>query len=298
MSQIIVRPATNADFDTLLRFEQGVIAAERPFDPTIREGPVNYYDLRHMLTAPEVMLMVAELDGVPIASGYARIEKGRHYLKHTHHAYLGFMYVVPEHRGKGVNRLVIDALKNWAISKEINELRLDVYYENHPAIAAYEKLGFVKHLIQMRRDTTAASGPPVTSANPGSRPPPITLHPQPTLKKMSTQLLVADLEKSISFYTGPLNFHVEFRYDDFYAGIGRDGHSIHLKQSAPLPDERDHRRNNGHVDITFSVEAIEQLYNFLTNASVPMIQTLRAMPYGKEFYVSDPDGYIIAFMEE
>jgi GNAT superfamily N-acetyltransferase len=151
MSPIIVRPATNADLATLLRFEQGVITAERPFDPTIREGPVNYYDLHYMLAAPEIRLMVAELDGVPIGSGYARIEKGRHYLKHTHHAYLGFMYVVPEHRGKGVNQLIIDALKNWAISQNINELRLDVYYDNHPAITAYEKAGFVKHLIQMRR---------------------------------------------------------------------------------------------------------------------------------------------------
>jgi len=158
MSPIIVRPATNADLATLLLFEQGVITAERPFDPTIREGPVNYYDLHYMLTAPEIRLMVAELDGVPIGSGYARIEKGRHYLKHTHHAYLGFMYVVPEHRGKGVNQLIIDALKNWAISQNINELRLDVYYDNHPAIAAYEKAGFVKHLIQMRMGTSPEAG--------------------------------------------------------------------------------------------------------------------------------------------
>ena len=150
MAPIIVRPATNADLDTLLRFEQGVILAERPFDHTLKPDPNSYYDLPYMLTAPEVELVVAEQDSVLIGSGYARIEKAKDYNKHTHHAYLGFMYVVPEHRGKGVNRLIIDALSKWARAQNITELRLDVYHDNSPAIAAYEKAGFKKHMILMR----------------------------------------------------------------------------------------------------------------------------------------------------
>ncbi len=150
MPPITVRPATSADLDILLRFEQGVILAERPFDPTLKPDPLHYYDLRYMITAPEVELVVAEQDGLLIGSGYARIEKAKHYYKHTHHAYLGFMYVVPEHRGKGVNRLVIDALSKWARSQNITELRLDVYHDNSPAIAAYEKAGFSKSMILMR----------------------------------------------------------------------------------------------------------------------------------------------------
>lgn len=297
MSQIIVRPATNADLETLLRFEQGVITAERPFDPTIREGSINYYDLRYMLTAPEVRLMVAETDGVLIGSGYARIEKGRHYLKHTHHAYLGFMYVVPEHRGKGVNRLIIDALKTWVISQNINELRLDVYYDNHPAITAYEKAGFTNHLIEMRMGLAV----PVTSTavtaselSPAST----TASPRPALKSMSPLLLVSDLDRSIAFYTTALGFSVQFRYEDFYAGIARDGYSVHLKQTVPLAEEREYKRRNEHVDITFSIAEIEQFYDLLSSGYVPMVQPLRDMPYGREFYVADPDGYIIAFLEE
>ena len=68
MSSIIVRPATNADLDTLLRFEQGVIVAERPFDPTLKPDPNSYYDLPYMLTAPEVELVVAEQDSLLITS--------------------------------------------------------------------------------------------------------------------------------------------------------------------------------------------------------------------------------------
>ncbi|HUB59742.1 MAG TPA: GNAT family N-acetyltransferase [Puia sp.] len=168
---IIVRPATPADLPTLRRFEQGVISAERPMDPTIQDGPIHYYDLTKMLASPHIHLVVAETAGdtnqpadttqptdtthpndqpILIGSGYARIDPSRHYLKHTHHAYCGFMYVEPAYRGKGVNQLIIDALKTWAKSKNLTELRLDVYTTNDAAIRAYVKAGFTPYLINMR----------------------------------------------------------------------------------------------------------------------------------------------------
>ncbi|MHB8207594.1 GNAT family N-acetyltransferase [Mucilaginibacter sp.] len=150
MDKIITRPATFADMDTLLRFEQGVITAERPFDPTLKNGYINYYDLAGMIERPDIELLVAELNGELIGSGYARIEEAKIYLKHPKHAYLGFMYVDPAHRGKGVNQKIIIALKNWAAERNINELRLEVYHDNLPAIKAYEKVGFSKLMIEMR----------------------------------------------------------------------------------------------------------------------------------------------------
>ena len=150
MEQIVIRKAELHDMDTLLAFEQGVIAAERPFDSTLKKGATNYYDIEKMIAADDVELVVATLENKLIGSGYARIENAKPYLQHTQHAYLGFMYVVPEYRGKGVNRLVIDALTKWAASKNITELRLDVYQNNVAAIAAYEKVGFIKHMVEMR----------------------------------------------------------------------------------------------------------------------------------------------------
>ncbi|SDT50536.1 Ribosomal protein S18 acetylase RimI [Mucilaginibacter mallensis] len=151
METITIRTATINDLDTLLRFEQGVIKAERPFDVTIKDGHVNYYDIVHLIEAPHIEIVVAESGSEIIGCGYARIENGRIYLKHKQHAYLGFMYVDPAHRGKGVNKLVIEALTKWAISQNMTELRLDVYDENAPAIRAYEKAGFSKHLMEMRK---------------------------------------------------------------------------------------------------------------------------------------------------
>ena len=150
MDEIIIRPATFADMDTLLRFEQGVITAERPFDSTLKDEHINYYDLVGMIERPDIELLVAELNGELIGSGYARIEEAKVYLKHPKHAYLGFMYIDPAHRGKGVNQKIITALKKWATEKNVYELRLQVYYDNLPAIKAYEKVGFSKLMIKMR----------------------------------------------------------------------------------------------------------------------------------------------------
>jgi len=150
MNPITTRTATLDDLDTLLRFEQGVIEVERPMDPTIQEGPIHYYDLPAMLTAPHIEVIVAILGTKIIGSAYARIEKGRHYLKHQHHAYCGFMYVDPDYRGRGVNQVIIAALRRWVASQQVTEMVLDVYVSNHDAIRAYEKAGFTPHLLRMR----------------------------------------------------------------------------------------------------------------------------------------------------
>jgi GNAT superfamily N-acetyltransferase len=147
-----IRPATINDLETLYRFEQGVVLAERPFDSTLKNEKIHYYDIEGMIVAPHIELLVAVYNNQLIGSGYARIESAKPYLKHKQHAYLGFMYVEPAFRGKGVNKLIMEELVQWAKEKGITEFRLDVYNDNQPAITAYEKVGFKKHLIEMRME--------------------------------------------------------------------------------------------------------------------------------------------------
>ena len=45
MSNIHIRKATLEDLPYLLKFEQGIIAAERPFDETLVSEKFHYYDL-------------------------------------------------------------------------------------------------------------------------------------------------------------------------------------------------------------------------------------------------------------
>jgi len=115
---------------------------------------------------------------------------------------------------------------------------------------------------------------------------------------MSPQLLVADISRSIDFYTKKLGFEMDFLYEDFYSGISKNGFTIHLKVGKPSVEERQSKRKNEDLDIVFSVNGIEDLYEELLNKSVEFTQPIRKMDYGKEFYIIDPDGYIISFLEE
>jgi catechol 2,3-dioxygenase-like lactoylglutathione lyase family enzyme len=117
----------------------------------------------------------------------------------------------------------------------------------------------------------------------------------PVFKKMSPQLSVMDIELALEFYTKKLGFNLDFRYEDFYAGIVKDGHSIHLKSGAARGSDE---KNKEDLDLTFSVDSIESLYDEFLTKSIEIIQPLRDMPYGREFYIADPDGNRIAFMEE
>ncbi|HEY0457570.1 MAG TPA: GNAT family N-acetyltransferase [Pyrinomonadaceae bacterium] len=152
MEVLIVRKAEFSEIDILLEFEQDIIEAERPFDSTLKEGKIHYYDLERLVLSPDSAVFVAVTGDEIVGSGYARSRKAENYLKHEKFAYLGFMYVKPEHRGKGVNRRILEALEDWSAAQDITELRLEVYNDNSVAVKAYEKAGFKANLLEMRME--------------------------------------------------------------------------------------------------------------------------------------------------
>ncbi|WP_370899491.1 GNAT family N-acetyltransferase [Chryseobacterium gossypii] len=148
---MITREAREQDLDTLLKFEQGIVSAERPFNVTLIDGEIHYYDLLELIKSPDALVVVAEENNEIIGSGYARIKQTeKDYYNFKNFAYLGFMYVKPEHRGQGINKLILDELVAWARSRGISEIRLDVYDQNESAVKAYEKAGFERLLLTMR----------------------------------------------------------------------------------------------------------------------------------------------------
>lgn len=147
---ISIRTATPDDLPYLLQFEQGIIAAERPFDETLVPEKFHYYDLAARVDDPAAEVVVAEINGTVVAGGSAVIKDGKPYNCFSQYAFLGFMYVAPTHRGKGINSLIIEKLVEWARQRGLNEVRLQVYSENFPAIKAYEKVGFKSILTEMR----------------------------------------------------------------------------------------------------------------------------------------------------
>ncbi len=148
------RSALDTDLVLLREFEQGVIAAERPFSLNLKGDPIQYYDLEAMLASDDCEILVGEApsqDSQIVACGYARLERSSDFYSHTHNVYLGFMYVLPEFRGQGISGQLLNALMDWGKNNDAGEARLDVYSLNESAIRAYEKAGFKSLLLNMRR---------------------------------------------------------------------------------------------------------------------------------------------------
>ena len=118
------------------------------------------------------------------------------------------------------------------------------------------------------------------------------------LRSIAPQFLVDDLERSTAFYRNRLGFTVDFIYQGFYAGVSRDGIDLHLKCAPKTAADRDHRHQNEHLDAMIGVEHIDELYDEFKQRQVVFLKALSVRPWStKDFYVEDPDGYIVCFSE-
>ena len=109
------------------------------------------------------------------------------------------------------------------------------------------------------------------------------------------QFLVDDLARSMAYYE-KLGFTFGEPWEGFYA-IGRvDGLELHLKEAPKNPDDRRFRRGHVHLDAAAGVDGIEAFFNKCVANGVTILKPLAPTEWGtKDFYVEDPDGYIISF---
>ena len=149
---ITIRKAIIEDLPVLFEFEQGVLRTERPMDETLKLKNTYYYDIPNLIEDSSVEFVVAEINDIIVGCGYARIKKARDCFQFDQFSYLGFMFTKEDYRGRGVNKKIMNYLYDWSFSKGINEVRLEVYPTNIPAIKAYEKSGMTCSMQTMRID--------------------------------------------------------------------------------------------------------------------------------------------------
>ena len=149
---ITIRKAIIKDLPVLFEFEQGVLRTERPMDETLKLKNTYYYDIPNLIEDSSVEFVIAEINDIIAGCGYARIKKARDCFQFDQFSYLGFMFTKEDYRGRGVNKKIMNYLYDWSFSKGINEVRLEVYPTNIPAIKAYEKSGMNCSMQTMRID--------------------------------------------------------------------------------------------------------------------------------------------------
>ncbi len=137
-----IRKATTEDLPVLLELEQGIIDSERPYDPYIRDDDVIYYDIHKLITGSDSIVAVVETDDRIVGCGYAQVRNSKACLTHDQHCYLGFIYLLPEYRGKSIGQEILSFLKSWGVEKGLQHFQLGVYSDIRGALRAYEKIGF------------------------------------------------------------------------------------------------------------------------------------------------------------
>jgi catechol 2,3-dioxygenase-like lactoylglutathione lyase family enzyme len=122
-----------------------------------------------------------------------------------------------------------------------------------------------------------------------------TFTTKPRLTSLAPQFLVDDLTRSMMYYR-QLGFTFGDPWNGFYAIGQLDGLELHLKEAPKNDAERRHRREHEHLDAAAGVDGIEEFYALCVAKGIAILTPLTATAWGtKDFYVEDPDGYIIAF---
>jgi catechol 2,3-dioxygenase-like lactoylglutathione lyase family enzyme len=118
---------------------------------------------------------------------------------------------------------------------------------------------------------------------------------KPRVTSFAPQFLVDDLERSIAYYR-KLGFTFGEPWDGFYAIGYLDGLELHLKETPRNQAERQHRRDNEHLDAAAGVDGIEAFYEQCVANGVAILKPLAPTAWGtKDFYIEDPDGNIVSF---
>jgi len=110
-------------------------------------------------------------------------------------------------------------------------------------------------------------------------------------------LQVSDLGRSIAYYRKQLGFDLEFEFAGFYASVLRDSCRVHLKCAERSGRDQKAFEVAENLDAYFDVVDAEALALEFAASGASISVGLRAMPYGREFYVRDPDGNVLGFIQ-
>ena len=100
-------------------------------------------ELSELLEKPEAAFFLIYLEGSAV--GFAQCQLRRDYVEGTDSSPVGYLegiYVVPEHRRKGLARLLLCACESWAKGLGCTEFASDCELTNGESLRFHLKVGF------------------------------------------------------------------------------------------------------------------------------------------------------------
>ena len=98
---------------------------------------------------PEAVLVAVAPGAQPAVIGFAEVSR-RAYAEGCDTSPVGFLegwYVIPERRGQGVGRALVDAAEAWARGLGCREFASDAVADNAGSAAAHRRLGFEEVVV-------------------------------------------------------------------------------------------------------------------------------------------------------
>ncbi len=109
-------------------------------------------------------------------------------------------------------------------------------------------------------------------------------------------LLVTDMDISISFYRDNLGIPLKFKSPGWAEFVLGNVHLALHRKSRNLTDNNMPFGTIG-VSVNFEVNEIEDMVSRLETTGIEPVGGVKEYDFGKYFFVTDPDGYIIGFRE-
>jgi GNAT superfamily N-acetyltransferase len=145
------------DEPAILSFINGLQDYEAAFEPDRRRDAdfagEHWRHVQHVCAEKHGHMVIAELDGKPVGWAFAHEEHGELFITEPErrHGFLAEIFVMPQARGQGLGRALIDSCEAWARDRGHKLLIIGVLAKNQAAIRAYEGSGYAPYVSLMRR---------------------------------------------------------------------------------------------------------------------------------------------------
>lgn len=117
-----------------------------------------------------------------------------------------------------------------------------------------------------------------------------------SITSVIAQLRTNDLGRTIRFYTEYLGFTLDFRYEDFYAGIRAGNSVVHLKLDDSDDPSIDYVKQRGHFHLYLETADVAAAAGALEKKGIELTDKVHDTAWGtKEFVVEDDQGHTIYF---
>ncbi|HEY1428109.1 MAG TPA: VOC family protein [Candidatus Tumulicola sp.] len=110
------------------------------------------------------------------------------------------------------------------------------------------------------------------------------------------QLRTQDLERTIRFYTEILGFTLDFRYEDFYAGVRAGNSVVHLKLDDSDDPSIDYVKQRQHFHLYLETPDVAAAAEDLQKKGIELTEQVHETAWGtKEFVIEDDQGHTLYF---